>query len=71
MTEEEIKAFCRGQIAHQKIPRYIPSNPVALYHVLEFVTSQDLPLGRIFCNAPGIFLSILIVLFYAGALILK
>ena len=22
-TEEEIRAFCRGQIAHQKIPRYI------------------------------------------------
>jgi len=23
VTEEEIRAFCRGQIAHQKIPRYI------------------------------------------------
>jgi fatty-acyl-CoA synthase len=22
-TEDEIRAFCRGQIAHQKIPRYI------------------------------------------------
>ncbi len=21
--EEEVRAFCRGQIAHQKIPRYI------------------------------------------------
>ena len=23
MTEEEVRAFCRGQIAHQKIPRYV------------------------------------------------
>ena len=23
MSEEEVRAFCRGQIAHQKIPRYI------------------------------------------------
>ena len=23
MTEEEVRAFCRGQIAHYKIPRYI------------------------------------------------
>ena len=22
-TEDEIKAFCRGQIAHYKIPRYV------------------------------------------------
>ena len=22
-TEEEIRAFCRGQIAHYKIPRYV------------------------------------------------
>jgi fatty-acyl-CoA synthase len=22
-TEEEIRAFCRGQIAHYKVPRYI------------------------------------------------
>ena len=35
---------------NKKIPRYIPSNPVALYHVLEFVTSHDLPLGRVFCE---------------------
>jgi fatty-acyl-CoA synthase len=23
VTEDEIKAFCRGQIAHYKIPRYV------------------------------------------------
>jgi fatty-acyl-CoA synthase len=23
LTEEEIKAFCQGQIAHYKVPRYI------------------------------------------------
>ena len=23
MTEEEVRAFCQGQIAHQKIPRYV------------------------------------------------
>ena len=22
-TEEKIRAFCRGQIAHQKVPRYV------------------------------------------------
>ena len=23
LTEEEIRAYCRGQIAHYKIPRYV------------------------------------------------
>ena len=23
MTAEEVRAFCRGQIAHQKIPRHV------------------------------------------------
>ena len=23
LTEEEVRAFCRGQIAHQKVPRYV------------------------------------------------
>ncbi len=23
VSEDEVRAFCRGQIAHQKIPRYI------------------------------------------------
>ena len=23
MTDEDLRAFCRGQIAHQKIPRYV------------------------------------------------
>jgi fatty-acyl-CoA synthase len=23
MTEEELRAFCQGQIAHQKVPRYV------------------------------------------------
>ena len=35
---------------NKKIPRYIPSNPVALYHVLDYVTREDLPLGRVFCE---------------------
>jgi fatty-acyl-CoA synthase len=26
-TEDEIKAFCRGQIAHYKVPRYIRFRP--------------------------------------------
>ena len=35
---------------NKKIPRFIPCNPVALYHVLEYVTREDLPLGRVFCE---------------------
>ena len=35
---------------NKKIPRFIPCNPVALYHVLEYVTRTDLPLGRVFCE---------------------
>jgi fatty-acyl-CoA synthase len=23
MTEEDVRAFCRGQIAHYKVPRYV------------------------------------------------
>ena len=35
---------------NKKVPRYIPSNPVALYRTLEFVTRESLPLGRVFCE---------------------
>lgn len=36
--------------ANRKVPRFIPSDPVAIYRALDFVTRNDLPLGRVFCE---------------------
>jgi len=35
---------------NKKVPRYIPSNPVALYNALKYITDEDMPLGRVFCE---------------------
>jgi hypothetical protein len=35
---------------NKKIPRFIPSDPLAIYRAIDFVTRKDLPLGRVFCE---------------------
>jgi hypothetical protein len=35
---------------NKRVPRFIPSDPLALYRALHHVTLNDLPLGRVFCE---------------------
>ena len=35
---------------NRRVPRFLPSDPVLLYHVLWFLTEEDLPAGRTFCE---------------------
>ena len=40
--------FASGE--NKRVPKYIPSDPVAFYGALDFLTRSDLPLGRVFCE---------------------
>lgn len=33
-----------------RVPKYMPSDPELFYRALAFITEQDLPLGRVFCE---------------------
>ena len=35
---------------NKRIPRFIPSDPLAIFRAVDFVTREDLPLGRVFCE---------------------
>lgn len=35
---------------NRRVPRFLPSDPVLLYRVLDFLTRHDLPAGRNFCE---------------------
>lgn len=35
---------------NRRVPRFLPSDPVLLYRVLDFLTKDDLPPGRVFCE---------------------
>jgi len=35
---------------NKRIPRFIPSDPLAIFRAIDFVTREDLPLGRVFCE---------------------
>ncbi|MGI9244307.1 MAG: hypothetical protein ACR2RV_26145 [Verrucomicrobiales bacterium] len=35
---------------NKRIPRFIPSDPLAIFRAIDFVTGADLPLGRVFCE---------------------
>ena len=35
---------------NRRVPRFLPSDPVLLYRVLRFLTEEDLPTGRTFCE---------------------
>ena len=35
---------------NRRVPRFLPSDPVLLYRVLAFLTKEDLPPGRTFCE---------------------
>ena len=35
---------------NKRIPRFIPSDPLAIFRAIEFVTGENLPLGRVFCE---------------------
>jgi len=35
---------------NRRVPRFLPSDPVLLYRALDFLTKNDLPPGRVFCE---------------------
>lgn len=35
---------------NKRIPRFIPSDAIAIYNALDFITSEDFPLGRVYCE---------------------
>ncbi|MED5586933.1 MAG: hypothetical protein VYB61_11290 [Verrucomicrobiota bacterium] len=35
---------------NRRMPRFIPSDAVAIYNALDYITRQDMPLGRIYCE---------------------
>ena len=35
---------------NRKMPRFIPSDAVAIYNALDYLTDQDIPLGRVYCE---------------------
>lgn len=35
---------------NRRVPRFLPSDPVLLYRVLRFLSEEDLPAGRTFCE---------------------
>lgn len=36
--------------SNRRMPRFIPSDAVAIYNALDYITRQDMPLGRIYCE---------------------
>jgi len=35
---------------NRKMPRFIPSDAMAIYNALAYLTDQDIPLGRVYCE---------------------
>jgi catechol 2,3-dioxygenase-like lactoylglutathione lyase family enzyme len=35
---------------NKHMPRFIPSDAIAIYNALDFITREDFPLGRVYCE---------------------
>ncbi len=35
---------------NKRMPRFIPSDAIAIYNALDFITGEDFPLGRVYCE---------------------
>ncbi|MGK0187105.1 MAG: hypothetical protein ACI9R3_002891 [Verrucomicrobiales bacterium] len=48
-SDDRIDAlFSTGE--NKRVPKFIPSDPLLLYNALEYLTIQELPMGRVFCE---------------------
>ena len=42
------RLFASGR--NKRMPRFIPSDAIAIYNALDFITREDFPLGRVYCE---------------------
>ncbi len=48
-ADRRIDRFFEAEL-NKRVPKFMPSDPLVVYRALEFLTREDLPLGRTFCE---------------------